>query len=330
MARKTVKGKQKKQGITTWPLYVLFVAFLVMYIVLQGSPLSIIFGAISFFLIIILVVMEFIVSGNQEGYKKSLIELAVAVVIIAALWVSLRYLLNTGDPIDVVPSCSMLPALNRGDLVAIHGVGPGGLRVPIVNVSGARYAAMVRNISSESLVCLSYATESGGTALSQFQQDGYSLGLFRFTGSSYQELHGTQAGDLVQYSCGYQPVRFSNGTVENEAYTENISINGTAVHEDLNNSVVIYETVKPDYFYAIGDTFIVHRAYAMLNVSGSYYLLTKGDNNPGLDMQYMNMPINFTDIEGSTLFSVPYLGYFKILLSGQLLQPSGCNSTVQH
>jgi hypothetical protein len=67
----------------------------------------------------------------------------------------------------------------------------------------------------------------------------------------------------------------------------------------------------------------------VLNVSGKYYVLTKGDNNPGLDLQYGNYPSNMSFIEGKVVASIPYLGYLKLALSNSFVEPSGCNSTVQ-
>lgn len=331
MAKKKTQKKAVKSPITVWPLYVIFAVSVLLYILLQGSPFDSLFGFISLVLIIIIVAMEFVISGKQEGYRKSVIEVLIAIVIIVVLWFSLRFMLNTNDPVDVVPSCSMLPALQRGDLIVLHGVNAQSLKAPIVNVTRADFTNMLANISSEHLVCLAYRSTGNGVLLSQFEQSGYALGLFKFTGSSYELAQpGIQNNNLVRYACGYQDVRQSGNTLIKEAYTKNISINGFTINENLNNSVLVYRTVPNDYFYSIGDTYIVHRAYAVLNVSGSYYLLTKGDNNPGLDLQYGNLPINSTDIQGSTVLDIPYLGYLKIIMSGQPAEPAGCNSTVVH
>ncbi len=308
----------------------MLIAFLALYILSQGSAISIIFGALAFFMLIILLVMEFVISGKEEGFRKSMVEIVVAIAIIAALWISLRFILNTNDPIDVVPSCSMLPALQRGDLIVLQGISPSEIKAPVINVSKAAFDSMTNNIRNESLVCLYYTRNGNSGSVSQFERPGSNLGLFRFTGNSYEQVSSQPSGSLVRYQCGAQPVRFSNGTVTNEAYTKSITINGTTVNENLNNSIVVYRTIPQDYFYSLGDAFIVHRAYAMLNVSGDYYVLTKGDNNPALDMQYLNYPPSFSYLSGVSILSIPYLGYLKIIISGQLLQPSGCNSTVVH
>jgi len=105
---------------------------------------------------------------------------------------------------------------------------------------------------------------------------------------------------------------------------------GTTIIGDMNNSVVVYKTIPQDSFYQEGDSYIVHRVYAVINASGNYYIMTKGDNNPGLDMQYGNYLIPFKDIEGKVIASVPYIGYLKLILSNSFSQPTGCNFVTQH
>jgi hypothetical protein len=113
-------------------------------------------------------------------------------------------------------------------------------------------------------------------------------------------------------------------------YTSGISIGGQTIVGDRNNSVVVYSTVPQDLFYQEGDGYIVHRVYAILNVSGDYYVLTKGDNNPGLDVQYSNYPANLSYVQGKVVASIPYLGYLKLILSSHFTEPAGCNSTIQN
>jgi len=73
---------------------------------------------------------------------------------------------------------------------------------------------------------------------------------------------------------------------------------------------------------------IIHRIYAILNVSGSYYFLTKGDNNQALDIEFGNYPANETSVVGYVIAEIPVLGYVKLILSGQLSVPQGCNQTI--
>ena len=123
---------------------------------------------------------------------------------------------------------------------------------------------------------------------------------------------------------------FSNGTVKSEAYTTAITIGNTTIRGDANNSVVVYGTVPGDLFRSYGDAYIVHRVYAVLRTGSTYFVLTKGDNNPGLDMQYSNYPASASSLQGIVVASIPYIGYLKLALSGSFTEPTGCNYTTLH
>ena len=60
-------------------------------------------------------------------------------------------------------------------------------------------------------------------------------------------------------------LQFSNGTTGNEVYTSAITIAGTTIIGDANNTRVVYQTVPEDAFYKLGDRYIVHRVYAVIN-----------------------------------------------------------------
>ncbi len=329
-ASKANRSAQKKK-ISIWPLYILFFALLALYIATQGRQLSIIFGTLSAFAIIAIIVMEFSYSIKDEGLTRNLVEVIIAIAVVVLIWFALRFILGTGDPVDVVPSCSMLPALQRGDLIVLQGSNLSRIDAPVINVTPKEFSTMESDFGSEELVCMAYVNSSSGTQISQVVHSGWSIGLFAFVdGEYYPEPANGQGNNLIRYYCGSRSIRLDNGTILNEAYTTGISILGHSVYGDRNNTIIVYKTLPGDYFYKLGDAYVVHRVYAVLNVSGSYYALTKGDNNPGLDMQYGNYPISQSNVEGRVIASVPYLGYIKLMFSGEIAQPTGCNSTVLH
>jgi hypothetical protein len=96
------------------------------------------------------------------------------------------------------------------------------------------------------------------------------------------------------------------------------------VPENYSNPVVVYKTIQNDSF---GGS-IIHRLVAAIDVNGTYYFLTKGDNNPALDIEFGNYPAAQSDIVGYKIADVPVLGYVKLLISGQLVTPAGCNQTI--
>jgi signal peptidase I len=330
LARK--QKTETKKGVNTLPLYVALVALFILFIIFQNkSSLAAIFGIALFMTIVILLVIEITNGVKEEGLTRNIIEIAAAIVVVLVFWFGLKALLHTNYPLDVVPSCSMLPQLRRGDLLALHGVqNVSQIKAPIISVTSSDYQAFQNNLPNEFLACVAYQQQGGRVFVSQTIRPGYSVGLLKTTSSgSVIVPSASQGANLVQYTCGSQSILFSNGTVEQEAYTTALTINGTTIYGDKNNSIVVYQTIPSDYFYQLGDSYIVHRVYAVINVSGNYVVLTKGDNNPGLDIQYGNYPINLTYIQGKVVYSIPYLGYLKLALSNSFVEPAGCNSTVE-
>lgn len=53
---------------------------------------------------------------------KDILEFIVVFLIVFLLYKGLGYALNTSEPVLSVVSCSMLPTLNRGDLIVIKGI----------------------------------------------------------------------------------------------------------------------------------------------------------------------------------------------------------------
>ncbi len=331
MAAPKKNSKKNGKGINTLPFYIALVALFILFVYYQGnSGLSAIFGIALFLMIVILIVMEVMNGVNEEGVTKNLIEIGAAILIVVVFWFSLKALLHTNYPLDVVPSCSMLPQLKRGDLILLQGVQQvSQIKVPIVSVSSANYNKFQTTISDEFMSCVAYRINSNTISVSQAIKPGYSIGLYRSTVNGGQIVPNIlQQGNLIQYTCGPKEIEFANGSTEQEAYLTAVTINGTTIYNDTNNSVVVYATIPNDYFYKLGDSYIVHRAFAALNVSGNYIVLTKGDNNPGLDIQYGNYPVNLTYVQGKVIAAIPYLGYLKLALSNSFVEPAGCNTTV--
>ena len=323
-------AKKGRQGINTLPIYVALVVMFILFIIFQGNrSLSAIFGIALFMIIVVLILIEITNGIKEEGFKRNIIELVAAVLIVVVFWFSLKALLHTSSPLDVVPSCSMRPQLKRGDLIVLQGVkNITNINAPVIKMNASSYNTLNSNMQNELLSCVAYKQEGSRIAVSSIVQPGYSVGLFSSSNGGEIVPYSYQGSNPIQYACGTATITFSNGTSESEAYTTGVTINGTTIHGDKNNSIVVYATVPGDYFYQLGDSYIVHRAYAVINASGNYLVLTKGDNNAGLDIQYGNYPANASSIEGKVLYSIPYLGYLKLILSNSFTEPAGCNSTV--
>ncbi len=311
----------------------MIIVALVLYVLLERIRiLAITLGIVTFFLIIIAIVLELISGKNEVGYKKSILEIAVAIIVVVVLWYGLKFFLATNSPIDVVPSCSMLPYLHRGDMIFLHGVSSiSQIKAPIIDVTSSQMSMVLSSPDSESLSCVAYITNASGTYIRQTLAPGYKVGLIEDSNGVYRLVSKQEeSGNVVQYTCGTREVKLSTGQILNEAYTTSITVNNRTIAGDRNNSIVVYGTRPGDLFYEEGDAYVVHRVYAILNDSGDYYVLTKGDNNPGLDIQYGNYPPNMSQVQGKVVGVIPYLGYLKLIISGNLVVPQGCNSTVIH
>ncbi|MFH1056323.1 MAG: hypothetical protein V1717_00805 [Candidatus Micrarchaeota archaeon] len=90
---------------------------------------SVLLAFASFALIVLLFFSDF---SLDKTWKQNLLELFYALVFAIAAWFALGFVLQTDSPMNVVTSCSMLPNLQRGDLVFIRG---GVENVPSLNAS---------------------------------------------------------------------------------------------------------------------------------------------------------------------------------------------------
>lgn len=339
MAKGVPKARKQRQQ-NMWPFYIALVILIAAYALYN----NIIIGVAAFLMVIATLVVEFSSSVKQEGFKRSMVDIAIAVSAVAVFFVVMMVVLQTGlnVPINVVASCSMLPNMHRGDLVILHGIGNmtrflESKRIATVNVSEAQFSSMNSSMRDEFAAFLAYP-QSNMSDVNQYvdiSASGYSVALYNtqclndniYHGAPYDNYRcvvASQRRNLVQYN--YTVGRISiAGQQANVIETSSISINGTTVAPDYRNPIIVYRTTSLDTFP--GD--IIHRVYAAMNVNGSYYLLTKGDNNPTLDMQSGNYPIAESNVVGYVIADIPYLGYLKLILSGQLAAVPGCNQQIE-
>jgi len=98
-----------------------------------------------------------------------------------------------------------------------------------------------------------------------------------------------------------------------------LKINGQEYRFDPNGPIVVY------YSQLRGQD-IIHRAVLKLHAPDGDYLITFGDNNPGIDedcpeqtTQCISLyPIKTTDVRGQHVFHIPLLGYAKLLVFDDL------------
>jgi signal peptidase I len=334
VAKKAKKAAQvKKKGqIDTTPLYILFVIAIISYILLQRyGSVSIIPGFAVLIILVALIALEGFNSVKERGFKSSFKEIAVVIIAVAVFWFATSAALGTSHPFDVVPSCSMLPNLQRGDLIVLQGIkNISEVKAPIVKVDQTQWNATLSALSTASAECAAYSYSGGRLNISGQYIPGESVGIYVSGENSGYIAPANYSQGVLRYSCGIANATLDTGGTERLAQTTTITIGNVTVGRNFNNSIIVYQTLPQDLFYKEGDTLIVHRVMAIVNASGSYYFLTWGDNNQGLDIQYLNQPPNLTQTEGKVVGVVPYLGYLKLAFSGEITTPAGCNYVTQH
>ena len=102
MAKKEGKKEKKVDDRFVYVLYAIVLALIVLYVFYN----NIIIGALAFLAIIITVLYEFKSSIKSEGFRKTVIDLAVALVLVVLIiWVLPSFVLQSSSPTDVVASC---------------------------------------------------------------------------------------------------------------------------------------------------------------------------------------------------------------------------------
>ena len=126
MVKKKAVGKRLVFGFTLEAvLLALLAASVGLYVLTQ----SIVFAFTSFALLVGVFLADF---SLEKSMKQNAIDLGIAVGLALGVWLALSFALQTDSPINVVTSCSMLPNLQRGDLVFIQG---GAINAPEFSVS---------------------------------------------------------------------------------------------------------------------------------------------------------------------------------------------------
>ncbi|MHB1830083.1 MAG: hypothetical protein ACYCO0_01690 [Candidatus Micrarchaeaceae archaeon] len=327
------RAKQNQKGILI--LYLILALSVVGY----AMTSSILIGAAAFVILIVTLASEFKFSVKEEGMQKSIYDIMTAIVAVVVIWIILIILLGTSSPVNVVASCSMLPTLHRGDLVILHGIPNitsflSSHNIPIVNVSPQEMNHTLSSMNSEFLAFFAYNPSNSSKIGEIVNIPDPRVQLYNtkcidtYTASGQPQDIGkcavpSQAGNLIRYNYSIERVDVA-GIIQYIPQTNQIAIGNTIINENYSNPIVVYQTTVNDSFS--GD--IVHRVFAAIRSGKDYYILTKGDNNGGLDIQFLNYPAKSGAVLGYVIADIPVVGYLRLIISGQLSTPAGCNSTI--
>ncbi len=177
------KGKQARaktaKGAMVWPYYILFLILVLLY----ARTGSIALGILSFMAIIAILIVEAKTSVKAEGARKTVVDIAVAIAAALVLWVVLVLAMHTYSPIDAVASCSMLPTLQRGDLVLLSGITNftqfvDSNHVPVINMTSQEFSYFENNIDKEFLAYYAYADGNKSYISDILPSSNYQIGLY--------------------------------------------------------------------------------------------------------------------------------------------------------
>ncbi len=300
----------------------LLAIFLILYILTKNS----IFGILFAVALVATVVLEIWSGTKSHGWKHELKDTAICLGGIVIFWFALTVILNSPVPINAVVSCSMLPNIERGDLIIVQGAEPIGYEV---------------ELSKEELD----AIQSPEVAVSAG-----TMGSFKLNGSiySYCSQHRndlctlfTANPEIFKETRG--PFTFHYGTCTRKQGTielltpcmEFVEFRGQAYFTNLTHDTIVYAPPAGDLYSYTGD--IIHRLYFKINSGGETYYLTKGDNNPVFDIQVYDYSVMLgnrapasENYRGKILLQIPYLGYPKLFISGFVSETLNCGTTLEY
>ncbi|VVC04684.1 Uncharacterised protein [Candidatus Burarchaeum australiense] len=279
-------------------LWVLLFALFLIYLVFKSTLVALAAAVV----ILIIVLLELWVGVRTGGLVGEVREIALAIILALVIWYGAGFLLNTGSPLDAVVSCSMLPALERGDMLVLQG---GEVNAAAFNMTEAEWTTA----ESEGLL-------TQGCAICRNETSDHGC----LTDRSLQEV---EPDPLFNYGCSLcerynETDRWFVGCATSVTVKNKTVKLGTGRRD-----TIVYAPLRQDPFARAGE--IVHRAQIVVNVGDNEYIFTKGDNNNIFDVQAGNSPVTPDRVKGKVVMRIPYLGYFKLFISGLFSEPLGCN-----
>src|SRR3989338_8127565 len=298
-------------------VYGLIILFFISYLV-SGLWL---FGLLVGICILWVVALEFWLGAKAHGWKNELWETGLALLLAVVIWFGAGFVLQTPSPLNAIVSCSMLPHLQRGDMVVLSGDRLSAPLEEIKSLEGIGTAEVYEDGNRVATVpgsIYSYCAQRQGSQM---------CNSFVTNPSSYTEKHGELA--IGYEKCGI--IYPKTGQKQSGPCVSYLEVNGRQYQTNLANDIGVYQPNPGEYYSRVGD--IIHRAFIKLKVGSQVYFLTKGDNNPIFDIQVYdektgtgNRPVEIERSRGRVLFTIPIVGYLKLFISpGAILTPEGCD-----
>ncbi len=302
-------------------MYVVFFVLFLLYI-LTKCPY---FGLLAGLLILGYFIYDISQSVKKKGIRSEIKEMVTAIILALAIWFTLCLVLKTSSPINAVVSCSMLPNLQRGDMVILKG---DVIKVPTISMKENELS----KIDSKAVIRYGNITFMVNGSLYYYcmcHPQSSICYVFRKQPGLFEEFHGPL---LFKYTtCTKRSI--DTGSTFTTICLDYIQYNGTKYRMNASNDIIVYQPKPTDLFARVGD--IIHRAYIGIKTENGMYYITKGDNNPVTDLQMSdcygtgNSLVRESQVKGRVLFRLPIVGYIKLILSGMVSEPAGCDSVYE-
>jgi hypothetical protein len=300
----------------------LLAAFLLLYVITKIS----VFGVLFAVALLATVALEIWQGSKKHGWKGELRDTAISLAAIVALWFALTIILNTSVPINAVVSCSMLPNVERGDLILVQGADPLGYEVELTGQELASIQSPDTKVVAEGLGSF---TLKGSIYSYCLQHKDEVCALFASSPGIFSEQKGPFTFNYGKCTRDSPEVMLSTPCIHS------VDFRGTTYYTNLSHDTIVYAPPPGDLYSYTGD--IIHRIYFKINSGGETYYITKGDNNPMLDIQAYdysamlgNTAPSSQDYKGKILLQIPFLGYPKLFISGFYAETANCDSTLDY
>jgi signal peptidase I len=272
------------------------------------------FALLSFIALVLWFLKDIQAGVKDKGWVKELVDNVKGLGHVVFVFGMLSLLLGSSVPISVVASCSMKPSLEQGDLIIVKKFDNSS--VPVFTLSPQQF---------DELLSANLTPYFNGTPLN-VSGSVYSHCLFHSNDGICQRffvnpLTFSDRLGLVVFHYSLCTRVFEDGRVMPVPCVVGVDVLNNSVNLTNERPVVVYAPKSSDYFSLIGD--IIHRVQFMVTDGRRTLLFTKGDNNEVFDVQLYdervgkgNSPVLMKQVKGEVWFSVPVIGYVKLIASG--------------
>ena len=269
--------------------------------------------------IFVFVGLEVKQGAKKHGWKHEVVDTVVALLVAVAVWFALSFILASETPISGVVSCSMLHNLERGDFIIVQGAEPRGYEISMTkdeldSITDRAQISYDGNNGSIEGSLFSFCVANRNTPMC----DAFVKNPEQFTETKGPFTYKYERCDIT----------FTNGTAASQPCLTSVAFRGTEYKTNFSHDVIVYQPQPGDLYSVVGD--IVHRVFFKINADGETYYLTRGDNNPLLDVQVYdyrasigNKPVPEQQVRGKVIGRIPFLGYFKLFISGYFQEDAG-------